>query len=332
MKQDEELQRLSGEIAGASGLIERALALLAERVVGQREVLERVFIALLANGHVLLEGVPGLAKTLIVRTFSSALNMDFQRIQFTPDMLPADLVGTMIYNPKDMEFYSRKGPVFSNVILADEINRSPAKVQSALLEAMQERQVTIGQQTFALPEPFMVLATQNPIEHEGTYLLPEAQLDRFMMKVIVDYPSYEDELEIMRRSAKTATLPDVSPVVERTEIGRARTLVDRIYADPRVHRYIVDLVTATRRPADAGLASLSELIEYGASPRASIFLLLAAKAHAFIRKRAYITPEDVRAVAFDVMRHRIRPTYEAEADDIRAEDCIRRILDHVQVP
>lgn len=332
MKQDEELQRLTAEIAGASGFIERALALLAERVVGQHEVLERVFIALLANGHILLEGVPGLAKTLIVRTFSSALDMAFQRIQFTPDMLPADLVGTMIYNPKDLEFYPRKGPVFSNVILADEINRSPAKVQSALLEAMQERQVTIGQQTFALPEPFMVLATQNPIEHEGTYLLPEAQLDRFMMKVIVDYPSYDDELEIMRRSAKTCLLPDVSPVVERTEIGGARSLVDRVYVDPRVQRYIVDLVTATRRPAEAGLPSLSELIEYGASPRASIFLLLAAKAHAFIRKRAYITPEDVRAVAFDVMRHRIRPTYEAEADDIRAEDCIRRILDHVQVP
>lgn len=332
MKHDAELQELTRQITEASAFLHNASNLLSERVVGQSQVLERVFIALLVNGHILLEGVPGLAKTLIVRTFASALNLAFQRIQFTPDMLPADLVGTMVYNPKEMEFYPRKGPVFANIILADEINRSPAKVQSALLEAMQERQVTIGDRTFTLPEPFMVLATQNPIEHEGTYLLPEAQLDRFMMKVMVDYPSYDEELEIMQRSARTCLFPDVSSVVEKSEIQKAQELIDRMYADTRVQRYIVDLVTASRNPAEAGLPSLEEMIEYGASPRASIFLLLAAKAHAFLQRRAYITPEDVKAVAFDVMRHRIRPTYEAEADNVHPEDCIRQILGHVQVP
>ena len=332
MKHDAGLQQLTDEIRRASVFLDKAARLLSERVVGQSKVLERVFIALLANGHILLEGVPGLAKTLIVSTFASALNLAFQRMQFTPDMLPADLVGTMVYNPKEMDFYPRKGPVFANVILADEINRSPAKVQSALLEAMQERQVTIGDLTFALPEPFMVLATQNPIEHEGTYLLPEAQLDRFMMKVIVDYPSYDEELEIMQRAARTCMFPDVLPVVEGSEIQEARALIDRIHVDTRVQRYIVDLVTASRNPASAGLQSLEEMIEYGASPRASIFLLLAAKAHAFLQRRAYITPEDVKAVAFDVMRHRIRPTYEAEADNVHPEDCIRQILGHVKVP
>ena len=332
MKHDAELQELTGQIAEASAFLDRAAQLLSERVVGQEKVLERVFIALLVNGHILLEGVPGLAKTLIVRTFASALNLAFQRIQFTPDMLPADLVGTMVYNPKEMDFYPRKGPVFANVILADEINRSPAKVQSALLEAMQERQVTIGDSTFMLPEPFMVLATQNPIEHEGTYLLPEAQLDRFMMKVMVDYPSYDEELEIMQRSARTGLLPDVSSVVEKNEIQKSRALIDRIYVDPRVQRYIVDLVTTSRNPVSAGLQSLEEMIEYGASPRASNFLLLAAQAHAFLHFRAYITPEDVKAIAFDVMRHRIRPTYEAEADNVQPEDCIRQILGHVKVP
>lgn len=332
MKHDVELQELTGKIADASFFLNNASKELAGRVVGQRKVLERVFIALLANGHILLEGVPGLAKTLIVKTFASAMNLSFQRIQFTPDMLPADLTGTMVYDPKKMEFYPRKGPVFANVILADEINRSPAKVQSAMLEAMQERQVTVGDKTFLLPEPFMVLATQNPIEHEGTYLLPEAQLDRFMMKVIVEYPSYEEELEIMERSARTGVLPDVSSVVEHDDILRARELVDRIYVDEKVKRYIVDLVAASRKPADSGLHSLEEMIEYGASPRASIFLMLSAKAHAFLQGRAYITPEDVKVVAFDVMRHRIRPTYEAEADNVQAEDCIREILGHVKVP
>ncbi|MCG8343478.1 MAG: MoxR family ATPase [Chlorobiales bacterium] len=332
MKHDAELQELTGEITEASAFLDKAAQQLSERVIGQNKVLEKVFIALLANGHILLEGVPGLAKTLIVRTFASALNLAYRRIQFTPDMLPADLVGTMVYNPKELEFYPRTGPVFANIILADEINRSPAKVQSALLEAMQERQVTIGDHSFVLPEPFMVLATQNPVEHEGTYLLPEAQLDRFMMKVMVGYPSYDEELEIIERSAKTSLLPDVSSVVERDEIQRSRELIDRIYVDTRVKRYIVDLVTASRDPVSAGLESLEKMIEYGASPRASIFLLLTAKAHAFLRQRAYITPEDVKEVAFDVLRHRIRPTYEAEADNVHPEDCIRQILGHVKVP
>jgi len=327
-----ELEELGRQITEGSLFLQKAEGELARRIVGQREVIQRVFIAMLVNGHILLEGVPGLAKTLIIRTFAAAMNLKFQRIQFTPDMLPADLIGTMIYNPKDMEFYPRKGPVFANVILADEINRSPAKVQSALLEAMQEHQVTIGNQTFPLQEPFMVLATQNPIEHEGTYLLPEAQVDRFMMKVLVDYPSYDEELEIMLQSATTSSNKDVSAVVEPDDIIKARGLIVRIYVDPRVQRYIVDLVVATRKPALYGMESLEAMIEYGASPRASIFLLLASRAHAFLQKRPYITPEDVKAIAYDTLRHRIRPGYEAEADNIRSDDIIRQILQHVQVP
>ncbi|MEI7934544.1 MAG: MoxR family ATPase [Chlorobiaceae bacterium] len=327
-----ELEELGTQIIEASSFLERAEKELSQRIIGQRDVIRRVFIAMLVNGHILLEGVPGLAKTLIVSTFAAAMSLKFQRIQFTPDMLPADLVGTMIYNPKEMEFYPRKGPVFANVILADEINRSPAKVQSALLEAMQERQVTIGNQTFPLQEPFIVLATQNPIEHEGTYLLPEAQVDRFMMKVIVDYPSYDEELEIMLRSATNASKVPVKPVVQSDDIFRARSLIDRIYVDPRVQRYIVDLVVATRKPAQYGLAQLESMIEYGASPRASIFLLLAAKAHAFLQHRPYITPEDVKAIVYDTLRHRVRPGYEAEADNMKPADIIRLILQHVQVP
>ncbi len=332
MQQAAGLEELGREIAVASVFLDRAEEQISRRIIGQKEVIRRVFIALLANGHILLEGVPGLAKTLIVRTFASAMNLQFQRIQFTPDMLPADLVGTMVYNPKDMEFHPRQGPLFANVILADEINRSPAKVQSALLEAMQEKQVTIGSSTFSLPDPFMVLATQNPIEHEGTYLLPEAQIDRFMMKVIVDYPAYEEELEIMQQAAASGTIPEVMAVVEAGDIVRARRLIDRIYVDPRVQRYIVDLVVATRNPDRYGLASLAAMIEYGASPRASIFLLLAAKAHAFLQHRAYITPEDVKAIAYETLRHRIIPGYEAEADNIKTDDFVREILQHVQVP
>jgi len=327
-----ELEELGRQIIEASSFLEHAERELSQRIIGQRDVIRRVFIAMLVNGHILLEGVPGLAKTLIVSTFAAAMSLKFQRIQFTPDMLPADLVGTMIYNPKEMEFYPRKGPVFANVILADEINRSPAKVQSALLEAMQERQVTIGSQTFPLQEPFIVLATQNPIEHEGTYILPEAQVDRFMMKVIVDYPSYDEELEIMLRSATNASKVPVKPVVQSDDIFRARALIDRIYVDPRVQRYIVDLVVATRKPAQFGMAELETMIEYGASPRASIFLLLAAKAHAFLQHRPYITPEDVKAVVYDTLRHRIRPGYEAEADNMKPADIIRLILQRVQVP
>ncbi|NTV91994.1 MAG: MoxR family ATPase [Chlorobiaceae bacterium] len=332
MQHAEELERLGREIVEVSTFLDRAADQLSRRIVGQKEVIRRLFIAMLSNGHVLLEGVPGLAKTLMVKTLAAAVNLTFQRIQFTPDMLPADLIGTMIYNPKDMEFSPHRGPVFANVILADEINRTPAKVQSALLEAMQERQVTIGSYTFSLPEPFLVLATQNPIEHEGTYLLPEAQLDRFMMKVMVEYPSYDEELEIMQQATVSIQVPAVSAVVQPEEIVRARTLIDRIYVDPRVQRYIVDLVVTTRDPALHGLSQLEQMIEYGASPRASIFLLLAAKAHAFLNHRAYITPEDVKAIAYDTLRHRLRPSYEAEADNVRPDDLIRQILQHVQVP
>jgi len=326
------LEELGREIAESSVFLDRAAEQISSCIIGQKEVVRRVFIALLAGGHILLEGVPGLAKTLIVRSFAAAMNLQFRRIQFTPDMLPADLVGTMVYNPKDMEFHPRQGPVFANVILADEINRAPAKVQSALLEAMQEVQVTIGSSTFPLPSPFMVLATQNPIEHEGTYLLPEAQVDRFMMKVIVDYPSYEEELEIMQLASASLPLTEIRAVVQPGDIVRARSLIDRIYVDPRVQRYIVDLVVATRNPAAYGLQKLETMIEYGASPRASIFLLLAAKAHAFLQHRAYITPEDVKSLAFDTLRHRIIPGYEAEADNISTDDFIRDILQHVQVP
>ncbi|MBM3422009.1 MAG: MoxR family ATPase [Chlorobi bacterium] len=326
------LEELGREIAESSVFLDRAAEQISSCIIGQKEVVRRVFIALLAGGHILLEGVPGLAKTLIVRSFAASMNLQFRRIQFTPDMLPADLVGTMVYNPRDMEFHPRQGPVFANVILADEINRSPAKVQSALLEAMQEKQVTIGSATFPLPSPFMVLATQNPIEHEGTYLLPEAQVDRFMMKVIVDYPNYEEELEIMLLASASPPLAEIRPVVEPGDIARARSLIDRIYVDSRVQRYIVDLVVATRNPAAYGLQKLETMIEYGASPRASIFLLLAAKAHAFLQHRAYITPEDVKSLAFDTLRHRIIPGYEAEADNISTDDFIRDILQHVQVP
>ncbi|ABL66443.1 AAA family ATPase [Chlorobium phaeobacteroides] len=332
MQHAEELEKLGKEIVEVSTFLDRAADELSRRIVGQKEVIRRLFIAMLSNGHVLLEGVPGLAKTLMVKTLAAAVNLTFQRIQFTPDMLPADLIGTMIYNPKDMEFSPHRGPVFANVILADEINRTPAKVQSALLEAMQERQVTIGSYTFPLPEPFLVLATQNPIEHEGTYLLPEAQLDRFMMKVMVEYPSYDEELEIMQQATVSMKVPSISAVVQPEEIVRARSLIDRIYVDPRVQRYIVDLVVTTRDPARHGLTQLEQMIEYGASPRASIFLLLAAKAHAFLNHRAYITPEDVKAIAYDTLRHRLRPSYEAEADNVRPDDLIRQILQHVQVP
>ena len=332
MRQETELEALGREIAQESVFLDSAREALASRIIGQKGVIDRVLIALLANGHLLLEGVPGLAKTLIVRTFASAMNLSFRRIQFTPDMLPADLIGTMIYNPKEMEFHPRKGPVFANVILADEINRSPAKVQSALLEAMQEKQVTIGDATYPLREPFMVLATQNPVEHEGTYMLPEAQLDRFMMKIMVEYPSYDEELEIMQRASASTVEVDLTPVVEPEQIFRSRELVDRIYMDQRVQRYIVDLVMATRYPDRYGLEALAPMIEYGASPRASIFMLLASKAHAFLQSRPYATPEDVKIIAYDVLRHRIRPSYEAEAENMKAEDFIRSILEHVQVP
>ena len=301
-------------------------------VVGQEYMVERLLICLLADGHVLLEGVPGLAKTLAVSTLAQSVGCEFQRIQFTPDLLPADLIGTLIYNQKQGDFSIKRGPIFSNVILADEINRSPAKVQSALLDAMQERQVTIGDTTFPLDEPFLVLATQNPIEHEGTYPLPAAQIDRFMLKIKVDYPSRDEELEIMRLMARTGQRPSAKSVVTSDEILTARSTIDELYIDPRVEEYIVDLILATRDPARYRLHGLEPLIEFGASPRASIGLNLASRAHAFLHQRAYVTPEDVRSIVMDVLRHRIIVTYEAEAEDVTSEMIVQRILDAIEVP
>ena len=300
-------------------------------VVGQDTMVEGLLIGLLADGHVLMEGVPGLAKTLTVKTLGRTVDTTFRRIQFTPDLLPADLIGTLVYDPKEQEFKTRKGPVFSNIILADEINRSPAKVQSALLEAMQERTVTIGENTFALDTPFLVLATQNPIEQEGTYPLPEAQVDRFMLKLSVGYPTRDEELQIMRRMA-TGPEAEVSAVVKTEEILGARKAVEMIYLDQQVEQYIVDLVLATRNPADYGLDDLTELISYGASPRASIYLAKTARAHAFLQRRGYVTPDDVRAMAMDVLRHRVLLTYEAEAEEVTSEDAVTQILNRVEVP
>jgi MoxR-like ATPase len=313
-----------------SGFTAALMAQMEQVIVGQKYMLERLLIALLCNGHVLIEGVPGLAKTLAVRTLSAAIRAKFQRIQFTPDLLPADVVGTMIYNPREGTFSTKRGPVFSNLILADEINRAPAKVQSALLEAMQERQVTIGDTTHQLEDPFMVLATQNPIEQEGTYPLPEAQVDRFMLKLAVGYPSREEEKAIMERMARGQP-PTVGPVVGPDEIVRARGVVDQVYMDEKVKDYIVDLVLATREPTRYGL-DVEGLIAYGASPRASIYLNAASRAHAFLRRRGYVTPEDVKAVGPDVLRHRIIVTYEAEAEEVTPEDIVARVFDGVEVP
>jgi MoxR-like ATPase len=300
-------------------------------IVGQKPMLERLLVGLLANGHVLLEGVPGLAKTRAVTTLAQALQADYQRIQFTPDLLPADLIGTLIYQPQTGGFQVRKGPVFAHIVLADEINRAPAKVQSALLEAMQEGQVTIGEASFPLPQPFLVLATQNPLEHEGTYPLPEAQVDRFMLKLKITYPSREEELQILERMAHTQAYPDIKPVVTTADILAARRVVDAIYLDDKVKQYIVDIVFATREPQAYKLA-LGDYIEYGASPRATIYLALAAKAYAFLRGRGYVTPQDVKSIGMDVLRHRVLVTYEAEAEEITAEDLIQRIFDNLPVP
>jgi MoxR-like ATPase len=300
-------------------------------IVGQNYMIERLLIALLTNGHVLLEGVPGLAKTLTVKTLAQTIDTKFQRLQFTPDLLPADLIGTLIYDQHEGEFRTKKGPIFSNVVLADEINRSPAKVQSALLEAMQERTVTIGENTFALEEPFLVLATQNPIEQEGTYPLPEAQLDRFMLKLAVSYPGRDEEMQIMERMG-SGPVPEASPVIKPAQIFSAREAIETIYVDQKVRNYIVDLVFASRDPKRFELSDLEDLIAYGASPRASINLLKTAKARAFLQRRGYVTPEDVRAVAMDVLRHRVLLTYEAEAEEIGAEDVIEKLLNSVEVP
>ncbi|HTI71903.1 MAG TPA: MoxR family ATPase [Candidatus Limnocylindria bacterium] len=300
-------------------------------VVGQKYLVERLLIGLLANGHVLLEGVPGLAKTLSVKTLASAMHVRFSRLQFTPDMLPADVVGTQIYNPQAGSFTTRRGPVFANLVLADEINRAPAKVQSALLEAMQERQVTIGDQTFKLDDPFLVLATQNPIEQEGTYPLPEAQVDRFMLKLKIGYPSREEERQILDLMARTSGQPSATPVVDAKQVLKAREVINDLYCDDKIKDYIVDIVCATRDPEHYNL-KLKELIQLGASPRATIALTLASKAHAFIRGRGFVTPQDVKSIAMDVLRHRVVLTYEAEAEDKTTEDIVQRILDELPVP
>lgn len=300
-------------------------------MVGQEMLVERVLIALLADGHVLLEGVPGLAKTLLIKTVSQAIQAEFSRIQFTPDLLPADLVGTQIYNPRSSEFSVHQGPVFANLILADEINRAPAKVQSALLEAMQERQVTIGDQTFFLEDLFMVLATQNPIEQEGTYPLPEAQVDRFMLKVKVDYPSRAEERIIIDRMTGSE-LPKINPVINPADILHAREMVQQIYVDDKIKEYVLDLVLATRQPGKNGLSDLNTLISFGASPRASIYLISAARAHAYIKGRGFVTPEDIKQIAPDILRHRIITSYEAEAESINSDHIVQRILDHTDVP
>ncbi len=300
-------------------------------IVGQRYMIERLMIGLLADGHILIEGVPGLAKTMSVKTLSEAVQTKFQRIQFTPDLLPADLVGTLVYSPKDGQFSVKKGPIFTNIILADEINRAPSKVQSALLEAMQERQVTIGDTTYPLEKPFLVLATQNPIEQEGTYPLPEAQVDRFMLKLIVTYPNRKEEKEILERMS-TGKAIQVKPVINADRILKLREVVSSIYIDEKIKDYILDLVFATRNPEQYKLEALKPLIAYGASPRASIMLTLAAKAHAFLRGRGYVTPDDIKQIGMDVLRHRVIVTYEAEAEEMRSEDIVTKIFDQVEVP
>jgi MoxR-like ATPase len=326
-----DIRALTEQVHQESSFVEALAVETGKVIVGQRYMLERVLIGLLCNGHVLLEGVPGLAKTLTVRTFADAVSALFMRIQFTPDLLPADLIGTTIYNQQTASFAVRKGPIFANVILADEINRAPAKVQSALLEAMQERQVTIGNQTFPLPSPFIVLATQNPIEQEGTYPLPEAQVDRFMLKVKVGYPTRDEEKQIMDRMSGELT-PKAGKVISPEHIARARTVMHQIYVDEKVKDYILNIVFATREPAKYGLKDLADYIEYGASPRATIFLSQAAKAHAFLRHRGFVVPEDVKAVGFDVLRHRVSLTYEAEAEELTSEKIIQRVFDRVEVP
>ncbi len=327
-----DIQQLNERIKEESAFVSLLTQEISKVIVGQEQMVERLLIGLLSNGHVLLEGVPGLAKTLAINTLSKAVNVNFSRIQFTPDLLPADLVGTMIYNQKKEDFTIKKGPIFSNFVLADEINRAPAKVQSALLEAMQERQITIGDETHKLPEPFLVLATQNPIEQEGTYPLPEAQVDRFMLKVVLDYPKKEEEKLIIRSNISSKPFPKPNPVINPDQILKAREVVREVYMDEKIEQYIVDIVGATRYPSENGLEELESLIEFGGSPRASISLALAAKAYAFINHRGYVIPEDVRAICKDVLRHRIGLSYEAEAENITVSQIIDTILNKVQVP
>lgn len=330
VKTASDIKAIQEKVEKESLFVQELLAEMGKVIVGQKYLVERLLIGLLANGHILLEGVPGLAKTLSIKTLSDAIQTQFQRIQFTPDLLPADLIGTMIYNPQSGNFTTKKGPIFTNLILADEINRAPAKVQSALLEAMQERQVTIGDKTFPLEEPFLVMATQNPIEQEGTYPLPEAQVDRFMLKLSITYPSRKEEWEIIDRNAEVG-FPEVKKVISPENILKAREVVAQIYVDEKIKDYILNIVFATRAPEEYNL-DLKDLIAYGASPRASIYLNLAAKAHAFLKGRGYVTPEDVKAIGMDVLRHRVIVTYEAEAEEITSEDIVKKVFDEIEVP
>jgi len=327
-----DIEQINQQVRADSEVTERIFAAAEPVIVGQRRMLEALMIGLLTKGHILLEGLPGLAKTLAIRTLAATVNGDFSRIQFTPDLLPADIVGTMIYNPGKADFSVRKGPVFANFVLADEINRAPAKVQSALLEAMQEKQVTIGGDTYSLDEPFLVLATQNPVEQEGTYPLPEAQTDRFMLKVVVDYPDRESEREILRRNMSGAAVPPTNSVVGVEDIKRLRKTVAGVYLDEKIESYILDLVFATRRPQDFRLPELQPLLSFGASPRASINLARAAKAQAFLQRRGYVIPEDIRSIAKEVLRHRLGLTYEAEAENINADEIVTRLIDKIEVP
>ena len=323
---------INDKVKKESSFVSTLVSEMRKVIVGQDYLIERLMVGLLANGHILIEGVPGLAKTLSVKTLAGAINAKFQRIQFTPDLLPADLIGTLIYNPRDTSFMVKKGPIFANIILADEINRAPAKVQSALLKAMQERQVTIGENTFKLDEPFMVLATQNPIEQEGTYPLPEAQRDRFMLKVNIVYPNRVEETNILKRMAHTSFGIEVKPVIGPEDIIRVRAVVDEIYMDEKIEKYIIDIVFATREPQNFNLKELRDFIQYGASPRATLYLALAAKAYAFIQQRGYVTPQDVKSIGPDVLRHRVIPSYEAEAEDKTSDDIIKRIFEEIEVP
>ena len=331
MAESVDIRELNIKIEQNSAFVTNLVTGMNQVIVGQKHLIDALLISLLSDGHILLEGVPGLAKTLAIKTLSQLVDADFSRIQFTPDLLPADVVGTMIYSQKDENFQVKKGPVFANIVLADEINRAPAKVQSALLEAMQEHQVTIGEKTFTLPNPFLVMATQNPIEQEGTYQLPEAQVDRFMLKVIIDYPTLEEEKAIIRENLQ-GKMPEVRPVTTAEEIIRAREVVNMVYIDEKIEQYIADIVFATRYPERYGMSELKDLITFGGSPRASINLAKAARAYAFIKHRGYVVPEDVRAVAHDVLRHRIGLSYEAEAANVSSEEIVSKIVNKIEVP
>jgi len=329
---DVNIDAINKKVEQESVFVKKILEGIESVIVGQKYMVERLLVGLLANGHMLIESVPGLAKTLSISTLSRLINAKFHRLQFTPDLLPADIIGTLVYNPKESTFITKKGPIFANLILADEINRAPAKVQSALLEAMQERQVTIGEETYKLDEPFIVLATQNPIEQEGTYNLPEAQVDRFMLKVHITYPEKDEELLILQRMAQTNKKIDVKPIIEPEEIMRARQVVNEVYIDEKLQKYIVDIVYATRTPEAYGLSELASLLRYGASPRASIALTLASKAYAFVQGKGYVTPQDIKSIAVDVLRHRTLISYEAEAQGKTPDDIVKRLLDEVKVP